>query len=88
MDKVKPIQTVKNKIPVNIYINENLVVMAESIKDAAEWLKNETSSTNYKWKPINDGIWDRKPYSYNGNTYKFFTDPSVVKDKSFEKKAL
>ncbi len=78
MDRIKPKLRDRTNIPVNIYKGETLAVEAASIQEAARWLKEETGDTFKRFSAITKGIWFYEPYSYNGHTYYFETDPLAV----------
>ncbi|MBY6037199.1 hypothetical protein KUV80_11065 [Fictibacillus nanhaiensis] len=78
MNRVKPKQKNKLHIPVNIYKGEKLVKEAESIQEAARWLKQDTEDRFKRFSVITKGIWYYAHYSYNGYTYYFETDPAAV----------
>jgi hypothetical protein len=78
MKRVKPKLKNKINIPVNIYKGEVLVKEADSIQEAARWLKEDTGDRFKLFSAITNGIWYYKPYSYNGHTYYFETDSIAV----------
>jgi hypothetical protein len=80
--RIKP--KLKTNIPVNIDKGEVLVKEAESIQEAARWLKEDTNDRFKRFSAITNGIWYYKPYYYNGNTYYFETDPIAV-EQYFER---
>jgi hypothetical protein len=86
MERIKPKLQNKTEIPVNIYRGEELLIECPSIEQAAKFFKNHTIAKQYNWSAINKGIWFNEPFSINGATYFFLTDPDAVKKKLEEMK--
>jgi hypothetical protein len=86
MERQMPKLKDKINIPVNIYKGEELLKEAVSIQDAARWLKQHTGDKFKRFTAIHQGILYDEPYSYNGSTYYFVTDPVAVAN-FFEKNA-
>jgi hypothetical protein len=78
--KVLPKQKDKRHIPVKIYKGEELVKEADSIQEAARWLKDDTGDRVKRFTAITKGIWFHEPYIYNGDTYYFETHPEAVQN--------
>ncbi|MEH7307601.1 hypothetical protein [Neobacillus drentensis] len=81
MERKRPILQNKSEIPVNIYKGEDLLAECPSIQEAARFFKNHNGAKRFNWSAINNGIWFDEPYSINGATYYFLTDPAAVKKK-------
>lgn len=81
MERRRPKRKNKLETPVNIYIGDELLKECRSIQTAARFFKEYTNADRYNWSAIHNGIWSNEPYTINGVTYYFTTDPEAVKDK-------